>query len=187
ASERRVPEGLFRSTFPDAETTGFRTDAWRSGVARRAAELKPLHATILHAFAVAAKLDDAPGIRLLPDEEDEGQPVTRRFRDLYHAAARAAGALHALGVRRGDRVLIVLPTSFEFVISFFGTQLLGAIPVPSYPPALLEKAEIALDRLAHIAARAETVACVTNRMLRPLLGELALRVRALHHLVCAED
>ncbi len=177
---------VFRSSFPDAEDAAFRTDAWRTGTARSAGELKPLHPTVLHAFAMAAKLDDCDGVTLLPEEEP-GETSTRGYRDLYHAARRYAGALTRLGVAPGDRVLIVLPTSFEFLLAFFGAQLVGAVPVPSYPPALLERAEIALDRLVHIGASSGSSVCVTSRQLRPLLGELGLRVRPMKHIVCAED
>src|SRR5689334_7747717 len=106
---------IFRSSFPDAERTGFRTEAWRSGVARSAEELKPLHRTLLHAFATAAKLDDKTGITLMPEDEDAKEDH-RTYRRLYHQATRLAGALAARGVRKGDRVLIVLPTSFDFVV-----------------------------------------------------------------------
>jgi acyl-CoA synthetase (AMP-forming)/AMP-acid ligase II len=177
---------IFRSSFPEADWTSFRTQSWKSGTPSSAAELKPLHPTLLHAFATAAKLDESTGITLVP--EREGDPERQlSYRHLYHAATRYAGALAELGVRQGDRVLLVLPTSFEFVISFFAVELLRAIPVPSYPPALLERAELALDRLCHVAAHAGASYCITNRAIKPILGELVLRVGEMRHLICAED
>lgn len=177
---------VFRSSFPEAEWTNFRTRSWKGGTPLHAAELKPLHPTLLHAFAVAAKLDETTGITLVPEREDDPEEQ-RSYRSLYHAATRYAGALTQLGVRKGDRVLLVLPTSFEFVIAFFAVELLGAIPVPSYPPALLERAELALDRLCHVAGHAGAAYCITNRALLPILGELVLRVDEMRHLICAED
>src|SRR5207245_5050209 len=44
-------------------------------------------------------------------------------------------ALWELGVSRGDRVLIVLPDSAEFVASFFGSAKIGAVAVPVNPYA----------------------------------------------------
>jgi acyl-CoA synthetase (AMP-forming)/AMP-acid ligase II len=177
---------IFRSSFPEAEWTNFRTRSWKGGTPITAADLKPLHPTMLHAFALAAKLDEHQGITLIP--EREGAPEEQRsYRRLYHAATRYAGALTELGVRKGDRVLLVLPTSFEFVIGFFAVELLGAIPVPSYPPALLERAELALDRLCHVASHAGAAYCITTRGLRPILGELALRVGEMRHLICVEE
>ncbi len=170
-SDRERISGVFRSTFPEAETTGFRTDAWREGVAGSAAELKPLHATVLHAFALAAKADATTGITLVADDEAAAERHLP-YRALYHEAMRTAGALLEAGVRTGDRVLIVLPTSHEFVIAFFAVQLAGAIPVPSYPPAVLERAEPAIERLGGIARQAGATCAITSRRLFPLLGEL---------------
>jgi acyl-CoA synthetase (AMP-forming)/AMP-acid ligase II len=167
----------FRSSFPD-ERSGFRTDAWRSGAARTAAELKPSHATVLHAFAAAAAAEATMGITLLP-EEDDGPGEHRTYRELYHQARAVAAGLVARGVRAGDRVLLVLPTSFDFVTAFFGVGLVGAVPVPAYPPAVLERAGLALDRLVAIAESVAVDFCVTQQMLLPLVGELGLRRRGL--------
>jgi acyl-CoA synthetase (AMP-forming)/AMP-acid ligase II len=162
---------VFRSSFPRAEDTGFRTLAWRDGVARSAAELAPLYPTMLHAFAHAAKQDDRTGITLLADDAAAGE-LHRSYRRLYHEARAMAGALVARGVRPGAAVLLVLPTSFEFVTALFAIQLIGAIPVPSYPPAVLARAPQAIDRLRQVAASSAASLCITDRRLRPLLGEL---------------
>src|SRR5262245_36413745 len=54
---------------------------------------------------------------------------------LLDEAERFATGLGALGARRGDRVLLILPTSTDFVFSYWGTLLAAATPVPAYPPA----------------------------------------------------
>jgi acyl-coenzyme A synthetase/AMP-(fatty) acid ligase len=51
------------------------------------------------------------------------------------AAARAAGALHAHGVTRGDRVVIALPPGRPWLQAFLGAVHLGAIAVPVDPAA----------------------------------------------------
>src|SRR5207249_1832242 len=52
-------------------------------------------------------------------------------------ARSVAGALQKLGVRRGDRVALLFPTSPEFFDAFFGVALAGGVPVPLYPPVRL--------------------------------------------------
>jgi fatty-acyl-CoA synthase len=52
-------------------------------------------------------------------------------------AERAAAALAALGIRRGDRVAIVLRTEPAFLDAFLGAWFAGAVPVPLYPPVRL--------------------------------------------------
>jgi long-chain acyl-CoA synthetase len=52
------------------------------------------------------------------------------YQELDEEANRVAGGLALLGIRKGDRVAMMLPNIPEFVFSFFGIQKLGAIAVP---------------------------------------------------------
>ena len=52
------------------------------------------------------------------------------YRELWDGAARVAGGLGAMGVQRGDRVAIRLGNGADWVLAFFGCQLLGAVVVP---------------------------------------------------------
>jgi acyl-CoA synthetase (AMP-forming)/AMP-acid ligase II len=176
---------FFRSTFPDAEKTNFRTSTWREGVARHADELKPLHPTVLHALAAAAELAPSVGVTLVP--ERDGQPEQHRsYSALYQSAFNIALHLIELGIEKNERVLIVLPTSHEFVTTFFGIQLAGGIPAPAYPPSGL-RLETGIDRLVHIANHARARFCVTSKRVKPVLGELHLRVPSLAHLLLVEE
>src|SRR5260221_6008556 len=177
---------IFRSTFPaDFEREDFRTGAWRR-MPTRPEDLKPLHPTMLHAFAAAAKLEEKAGITLVPEDEDEPERHLS-YAKLYEQSKRFAAALQKRGVKRGDRVVLVLPTGFEFVLAFFAVQRLGAIPCPSYPPAALEKAEVGLSRIEHIARHCDASTCITNAKLLPLLGSLANHVKGLHDIVAVEQ
>jgi len=66
---------------------------------------------------------------------DQGTPV--RFGTLCQEAQQVAGLLQELGVRPGDRVLIMLPTGRPILQALFGAWLAGAVAVPTYPPFLL--------------------------------------------------
>lgn len=52
------------------------------------------------------------------------------YRQAAEDANRAANALRRAGIRRGDRVLLVLFDSPAFVSAFWGAIKLGAVPVP---------------------------------------------------------
>jgi long-chain acyl-CoA synthetase len=62
-------------------------------------------------------------------------PLARRltYRQLKKEAERFAGALVSLGIRKGDRVGLVLPNCPQYVVAFFGIQRLGAVPVGNNP------------------------------------------------------
>jgi long-chain acyl-CoA synthetase len=55
------------------------------------------------------------------------------YRQLMKEVDRFAAALHALGVRQGDRVALMLPNSPQFVVGFFGAMKLGAVVVNTNP------------------------------------------------------
>jgi benzoate-CoA ligase len=59
-----------------------------------------------------------------------GEPSEVTYGGLAELANRAGNALKAAGCQPGDRVLIALPDSAEFIAAFFGTAKIGAIAVP---------------------------------------------------------
>jgi len=62
-----------------------------------------------------------------------GEPAQVKYRDLANLADRVAAALIRDGLAPGDRVLIVLPDSAEFIAAFFGVAKIGGIAVPVNP------------------------------------------------------
>ena len=57
----------------------------------------------------------------------------RSYKAISDDAWRFANGLRAMGVRKGDRVAIMLPNTPQFVIAFFGALRAGAIVVPCNP------------------------------------------------------
>ena len=57
-----------------------------------------------------------------------GESIT--YGELWERAARVAGGLREAGVARGDRVAIRLGNGIDWVLAFFGAQMLGAVVVP---------------------------------------------------------
>ncbi|HEX3509612.1 MAG TPA: AMP-binding protein, partial [Solirubrobacteraceae bacterium] len=60
---------------------------------------------------------------------DVGGPALS-YADLWERAARVAGGLQRAGIERGDRVAIRMANGIDWVLAFFGAQLLGAVTVP---------------------------------------------------------
>ena len=52
------------------------------------------------------------------------------YSELGALVNRFAAYLSSLGIKKGDRVLILLPNSLEFVTAFFGAAAVGAVSVP---------------------------------------------------------
>jgi acetyl-CoA synthetase len=65
-------------------------------------------------------------------EHVAGQGLGRRwtFAQLQNAANRLSQVLQAQGVRRGDRVAIVLPQRFETAVAYMAVLQMGAVAMP---------------------------------------------------------
>lgn len=109
-------------------------------------------------------LEHAPsrGFYFLQDEP--GGRITESyvsFPDLAHAITRCAGALQAAGIRRGDRLPIILADTRAFITSFLGAVLAGIIPVPIYPPAGVVQLNRYLATIGSIIERSGAKAVLT--------------------------
>jgi len=80
--------------------------------------------TTLVEFFESASKNDGYGITLY---ERSGQSTKRTHQSLWLESLKWAGALGAI-IQPGDRVAIVLPTSFEFIVAFFAVKIAGGIP-----------------------------------------------------------
>ncbi|NBD12569.1 fatty acyl-AMP ligase [Corallococcus silvisoli] len=89
---------------------------------------------------------------------------------VYRRAKRAAAGLARLGVKPGDRVALLLPTSPAFMDAYFGALLAGAVPVPLYPPVRLGRLEEYHRSTARMLQLTGAVVVLTDTRVRLLLG-----------------
>jgi 1-acyl-sn-glycerol-3-phosphate acyltransferase len=133
---------------------------------------------------------DGGRTHLVIEEGDLQETIS--FAELYAGARRVALQLIERGLRPGDAVALMLPTSSDFFFSYAGVLLAGGVPVPIYPPfradRIAEYAERQSNILRNCAARilltfreAEMVA----RLLHPRVPSLRGVLNA-HSLVTAE-
>jgi acyl carrier protein len=109
----------------------------------------------------------------------------------YAGLARGARAI-ALGlidrgIERQQTVAIMLPTSLEFLYTFFGVLAAGAIPVPIYPPARMSQLEDHLRRQSAILDSAQAAALITIPEARLLAQFLMSQVSSLREVVTVAD
>ena len=94
-------------------------------------------------FNFAFDVVDALG-RRKPDKlamlHISGDGTERRFTfsDMKKESARAANYFKSIGIKRGDRVMLVLKRHYQFWFAILGLHKLGAIAIPA-PNQLLEK------------------------------------------------
>jgi long-chain acyl-CoA synthetase len=90
------------------------------------------------------------------------------FADLDADVNRFANTLTNLGVRRGQKVLVMLPNVPEFVVAYYGILKVGAVVVPTN---VMYKAR----ELEFLLTDSESVACITTE---DCFGELRDAFRA---------
>jgi acyl-CoA synthetase (AMP-forming)/AMP-acid ligase II len=128
------------------------------------------HETLGHALARAAR--HPSGVTFVDLAERE---TLLPWAEVRARAERAAAALAAMGVERGDRVAIVLRTEPAFLDAFFGAWLAGAVPVPLYPPVRLGRMEEYLAATGRMIAVSGARLVLSRGGVRRLLGEAVLR------------
>jgi fatty-acyl-CoA synthase len=166
----------------------------------------PWSRTIAQAIEDAAKTDPTRGFRFIPEtgiaplagsaagatdtpatnSTASGSEVTFSYTAIERASSRYGGALQALGLRRGDRVALVLPQAEDFVLCFFGAIRAGIIPVPIYPPLGLGQLQGYLDNTRHIVGKSGARALVTTAQIKRLLGTVQAACPALEDVVAVE-
>jgi len=108
------------------------------------------------------------GLRFIDRQERESFLTWAEVRE--RALAVAAG-LAELGVERGERVVLVMPTGPGFFDAFFGILLAGAVPVPLYPPVRLGRLDEYHRRTARMIELAGARLVLADRRVRRILGE----------------
>ena len=109
------------------------------------------------------------GIRFVDRHEKE---QLFSYSDLLERARQFGGGLQARGVRPGDRVAIVLPTSPAFFDAFFGALVAGAVPVPLYPPVRLGRLDEYHTRTAAMLRASRARIVIADGRTRRVLGRV---------------
>ena len=102
-------------------------------------------------------------------------------------SARYGGALQSLGLRKGDRVALVLPDGDDFVFTLLGAMRAGLVPVPMWPPLGLGQLGGWLDGARHIVQRSGARALVTTPKIARMLGTVDASCPALKQIVTADS
>jgi acyl-CoA synthetase (AMP-forming)/AMP-acid ligase II len=98
------------------------------------------------------------------------------FADTAWNSAAFAAMLRARGVSAGDRVVLAVNPSLEYVAALYGIMQLGAVPVPCFPPLRAKE----LDRFQAIVVDCAPRAIVIDEMYREGIAALQIRLGSLN-------
>jgi acyl carrier protein len=109
-------------------------------------------------------------------EQGTAAPEPLTYSELLDGASRLAAGLRSRDLGAHPMVALMLPTSREFFVAFFGVLLAGGTPVPIYPPFRLAQLEEHLRRQAGILQNAEARLLVASAESRRFGALLRARV-----------
>ncbi len=200
--ERGLDVRLSEQIYSTAETP---RDLLRAALSSRGSPTRPsqgleLEPPVLGATdAVPERIDTLQGVlawraeqqpdrtHVLLYEAGSEVPLNITFAELEQAAKRSAVGLVNQGLAPGQSVAIMLPTSRQYLESFFGVLLAGGVPVPIYPPARPSQLEDHLSRHAKILDNAGTALLVTVPEGRTVGRLLKRQVPGLRAVVTPEE
>ena len=108
--------------------------------------------------------------------EDRGNVREYTNMDIAREAAQLAAGLRALGVQKGDRVIVMMINSPEVIIAYQAIARAGAIIIPVMP--LLKAPEV-----RYIAENSAARAVITSVLLLPMVCEALADVPIMQHII----
>jgi long-chain acyl-CoA synthetase len=117
--------------------------------------------------------------RLFPDRiAVEYGDVALTYAQVEERADKLAAALAALGIARGDTVLLLYPNDHRFVEIFLGVPRIGAVPV-------LGNVKLGTETLAYIASHCEASVLVSHASVGEKIRDVLADVPSIRHAIVA--
>ena len=116
-----------------------------------------------------------------------GEDLVLSFHELGVEIRRRAAHLRAVGLRKGDRVALVVPDGPDFIPLFLGALWAGIVPVPLYPPLSLGKLDVFMESLVGILRIAEPRVLATDARIAKVLWGAVGRIPSIEKMVDVKD
>lgn len=109
------------------------------------------------------------------------------FDRLREESMRRAAHFRHYGLKKGDRVAMVVPDGEDFVPTFLGAVWAGLVPVPLYPPLSMGKLDAYIDTLVAIMTKARPTYLVTNEKVQAVLWSGISKVPSVKGVITTEE
>ena len=120
-------------------------------------------------------------------QDSAGRETTYTFVELERRTARIAAGLQERGLRKGDRIGLVLIEPEEFILTFLAAIRVGIVPVPLYPPMSMSELDAYVDKLVRITTNADAKLMVVSDRAKNIVWQVVDRVPSLRSLVNSEE
>lgn len=119
------------------------------------------------------------------DRDTEGNFYS--FEKLREEAMRRAAHLRSHGLKKGDRIAMVIPEGEDFVPTFLAAVWAGIVPVPLYPPLSLGKLDAYVDTLIAIMTKAKPAAIVTSPKVQQVIFSAISKVPSIKGVISTDE
>jgi len=140
--------------------------------------------TLNEALLALQAVGDGRGFTFLPAGPGEERYIG--FASLAKEAQRYGRLLRGLGLKKGDRVALIIPEADEFVLTFLGATTAGILPVPLYPPLSLGRLDAYLESTARILSAAKADVLITTARVQKVLWSVMDKVPTLRDLITVD-
>jgi fatty-acyl-CoA synthase len=140
--------------------------------------------TVADAIAKAGQVAPERGFTF---QDVRGNERKYGFVEIEQRTAKIAYGLQQAGLRKGDRMGLIVIEPEEFVLTFLAAVRVGVLPVPLYPPLSLGSLDAYAERTAKVLQSAEAKLLVASGQLQNVLWSLVGTVPSLQRLVKCEE
>lgn len=113
--------------------------------------------------------------------------LTLTYKNLKLRAETIAAGLQQLKLKKGDKVVLMLPTGFDYLCGFFGVLFTGAIPVPIYPLARPNQLEDHIRRHQLILTNCKAQIIIAPQEIKTVARLLKSQVESVKHILSVDE
>jgi len=106
---------------------------------------------------------------------------------MWERSRRVAKALIDRGLRRGDRVILMVYSGEDFAACFFGVLIAGGICVPAEPPFFLHKVQTFVDRFSKVVESSGSRFVIAAKGARLVAEGLAAKVACVESVLSPKE
>lgn len=109
------------------------------------------------------------------------------YQQLYSEAKRRAAHLSRLGLKKGDRLVLMTSEAHEFVMSFLGCVIAGIIPAPISPPMMAKGSDSLVPPAARIVDDAGAKVLLTTESSKSFAAQILQSIAGETNLITVES
>jgi fatty-acyl-CoA synthase len=124
------------------------------------------------------------GLRFI---DSQGNEHFYPWQELTREAKIRAHALYQKGLKRGDRLALIVPEGHEFVLHFLAAVVGGIVPVPIYPRATFKAIDTYHETIAHTLRASQARMLLSTTSMKPYLEAVLDQNVPIRHIETIEE